>query len=34
MCNMIGVGGADPFGMSVPLLAAGCEVKEANLGVG
>jgi hypothetical protein len=25
-CNMIGVRGADPFGMSVPLLAAGCEV--------
>jgi len=25
-CNMIGVRGSDPFGMSVPLLAAGCEV--------
>lgn len=25
-CNMIGVRGADPFGMSVPLLNAGCEV--------
>jgi hypothetical protein len=24
-CNMIGVRGADPFGMSVPLLAAGCD---------
>ncbi len=26
-CNMIGVRGADPFGMSVPLLNAGCEVR-------
>jgi hypothetical protein len=25
-CNMIGVRGADPFGMSVPLLGTGCEV--------
>jgi hypothetical protein len=25
-CNMIGVRGADPFGMSVPLLDNGCEV--------
>ncbi len=25
-CNMIGVRGADPFGMSVPLLDAGYEV--------
>lgn len=25
-CNMIGVRGSDPFGMSVPLLDAGCEV--------
>ena len=25
-CNMIGVKGADPFGMSVPLLDAGYEV--------
>jgi hypothetical protein len=25
-CNMIGVRGADPFGMSVPLLGAGYEV--------
>ena len=25
-CNMIGVKGADPFGISVPLLDAGCEV--------
>ena len=24
-CNMIGVRGADPFGISVPLLAAGCD---------
>jgi hypothetical protein len=29
-CNMIGVRGADPFGMSVPLLAAGCEVHLAT----
>ena len=26
-CNMIGVKGADPFGMSVPLLDAGYEVR-------
>jgi hypothetical protein len=26
-CNMIGVRGADPFGMSVPLLDAGYEVR-------
>lgn len=26
-CNMIGVRGADPFGMSVPLLDAGLEVR-------
>ena len=25
-CNMIGARGADPFGMSVPLLEAGCKV--------
>jgi len=25
-CNMIGVRGADPFGMSVPLLDAGYEI--------
>ena len=29
-CNMIGVRGADPFGMSVPLLDAGCEVHLAT----
>jgi hypothetical protein len=29
-CNMIGVKGADPFGMSVPLLDAGYEVHLAT----
>jgi hypothetical protein len=29
-CNMIGVRGADPFGMSVPLLDAGYEVHLAT----
>jgi len=29
-CNMIGVRGADPFGMSVPLLDAGYEVRLAT----
>ena len=29
-CNMIGVRGADPFGMSVPLLDAGYEVHMAT----
>ena len=29
-CNMIGVRGADPYGMSVPLLDAGCEVHVAT----
>ena len=29
-CNMIGVRGSDPFGMSVPLLDAGYEVRLAT----
>ena len=29
-CNMIGIRGADPFGMSVPLLDAGYEVHMAT----
>lgn len=31
-CNMIGVRGADPFGMSVPLLDAGCHVHLVTQG--
>jgi len=26
-CNMVGVRGADPYGLSVPLMDAGCEVR-------
>jgi len=26
-CNMIGIKGADPYGLSVPLLDAGYEVR-------
>jgi hypothetical protein len=29
-CNMIGAKGADPFGLSVPLLDAGCQVHLAT----